>query len=97
MPRRPASRIPYHSEVTPAKLRQIDEAEAVPRHDRRRRASHGRIARIEVPVEQIARLRRDEVWPAVEVAIVAAGFDHVEIDARGFRSGRLNESLARPS
>ena len=35
--------------------------------------------------------------PALYAGIRAAGFDRVEIDSRGFRSGRLNESLARPS
>jgi len=34
---------------------------------------------------------------AAGAAIRATGFEQVEIDARGFKSGRLNESLAPPS
>lgn len=93
-----ASRIPYHSEVTPAKLQQIDDAESVLKQhgfDVCRVRHHGPTARIEVPFEAIGRLQSDDVWPGVSAAIRATGFDHVEVDARGFKSGRLNETLAR--
>ena len=95
-----ASRIPYHSEVTPLKLRQIDDAEEIlKRHgfDVVRVRHHGDTARIEVPADAIERLQRDDVWPQVEAGIRAAGFHRVDVDPRGFKSGRLNEPLARPS
>jgi uncharacterized protein len=95
-----ASRIPYHSEVTPAKLRQIDAAEAILKQhgfEVCRVRHHGLTARIEVPISALPRLQDDVTWAAVCVALRATGFDHVEADPRGFKSGRMNESLARPS
>jgi uncharacterized protein len=94
-----ASRIPYHSEVTPEKLRQVDEAETALK--RRgfvvcRVRHHGDTARVEVPLEDHARLREHRTWLDVQAEIRAAGFAHVEIVEDGFRSGRLNEAL-RPS
>jgi uncharacterized protein len=93
-----ASRIPYHSEVTPAKLAQVDRAEQALK---RRgftvcRVRHpGATARIEVPAGVIDRLRDPELWSPLEREILAAGFERVEVDPRGFASGRLNEALRR--
>ncbi len=95
-----ASRIPYHSEVTEAKLRQIDHAESVLRRhgfDVCRVRHHGGTARVEVPAADIARLQQPVTWSAVCDALRAAGFARVEVDARGFKSGRLNDAIARPS
>jgi uncharacterized protein len=93
-----ASRVPYHSEVTPAKLGQIEEAEAALKqlgfHVCRVR-HFGTVARIEVPVDSLARLKRIDIWSAVENELRAAGFDSVEVDERGFKSGRMNEALPR--
>jgi uncharacterized protein len=89
-----ASRIPYHSEVTPQKLLQIDRAEAVLKAQGFpvcRVRHHGDVARVEVPVEAHARLKA--VWPAVEAGVIAAGFSRLELEADGFRSGRLNDAL----
>jgi uncharacterized protein len=95
-----ASRVPYHSEVTPAKLGQIEEAEAVLKqlgfHVCRVR-HFGTVARIEVPVDSLARLKRIDIWSAVENELRAAGFDSVEVDERGFKSGRMNEAVPRPT
>lgn len=93
-----ASRIPYHQEVTPAKLRQIDAAEAALKRfgfDVCRVRHHGTLARVEVPLDALERLRGEEIWTAVCAALRAVGFDRVETDARGFKSGRLNETLPR--
>ncbi|HEX6789671.1 MAG TPA: ATP-dependent sacrificial sulfur transferase LarE [Candidatus Krumholzibacteria bacterium] len=95
-----ASRIPYASEVTEAKLRQIDAAESVLRShgfDVCRVRHHGELARIEVPAADIARLEARELWPVVCDALRAAGFVRVEVDPRGFKSGRMNEAIAPPS
>jgi pyridinium-3,5-biscarboxylic acid mononucleotide sulfurtransferase len=94
-----ASRIPYHSEVTPEKLRQVDEAETVLK--RRgfavcRVRHHGDTARVEVPIADHARLLERSTWLEVQAGIRAAGFACVEVVEDGFRSGRLNEAL-RPS
>jgi uncharacterized protein len=34
--------------------------------------------------------------PAVLQAVLGAGFDDADVDARGFRSGAMNELLADP-
>lgn len=91
-----ASRIPYFSPVTPAKLGQIDAAEAVldelgfrayrVRH-------HGDLARVELPSVDHARASSDEIWTRIENGIRAAGFKRVELEPDGFRSGRLNDAL----
>jgi len=93
-----ASRIPYFSEVTPAKLRQVDAAEAVLRdHGFRvcRVRHHGDRARIELPTADHERARDRATWRAIVNGIVAAGFKHVELEPDGFRSGRLNDALGR--
>lgn len=93
-----ASRIPYFSPVTRKKLRQVEAAEAVLKESGFRECRvrhHGRVARIEVPVEEHARLRDPSVWPAIETGVRRAGFESVEVESDGFRSGRLNDALDR--
>jgi uncharacterized protein len=95
-----ASRIPYHRDVTPQKLAQIDAAEASLKQqgfDVVRVRHLGETARIEVPLDSIARLQRADVWTSIEEAICAVGFTRVEVDQRGFKSGRLNEPQTRSS
>jgi uncharacterized protein len=95
-----ASRIPYHSEVTPLKLAQVDRAESALREmgfrDCRVR-HHGATARVEVPAADLERLRDPRVRELVEAGVRAAGFDRVEVEPEGLRSGRLNDALRRSS
>lgn len=91
-----ASRVPYHNEVTPAKLRQIERAEAVLKDAGFRVCRvrhHGDTARIEVPAGDRDKLREPSMWDRVESGVLDAGFSRVEIEADGFRSGRLNDVL----
>ena len=91
-----ASRIPYYSKVTPEKLRQVERAESVLKDagfEVCRVRHHGDVARIEVPREEHARLRDQSVWSRVDAGVREAGFERVEIEADGFRSGRLNDVL----
>jgi uncharacterized protein len=91
-----ASRIPYGSPITAAKLRQIAAAEDV-LHElgfaQCRVRHHGDIARVEVEREQIERaggeLRRE-----LAGRLRALGFTYVTLDLDGFRSGSLNETQA---
>ena len=89
-----ASRIPYGSEVTEAKLAQVERAEALVRaqgfRDLRVR-HHGGLARIEVPLADVPRLREPALYAELERGILALGFDRVEVDPKGLRSGHLNE------
>lgn len=89
-----ASRIPYGEEITPDKLEMVEEAEdhlrALGFFQLRVRA-HGRMARIELPKEDIQRalgIREDITRKLKEI-----GFQYVTLDLEGFRSGSMNEVL----
>jgi len=91
-----SSRIPYHSEVTPGKLRQIEAAEQVlsdlgfrvfrVRH-------HDAMARLELGGDEIARALDPELGATIDRELRALGYEHVTVDLRGYRRGSLNEAL----
>ena len=89
-----ASRIPYGERVTFAKLKQIEEAESL-LYDSGfavcRVRHYGTKAKIEVPREQLGVL--DMKLPKLEKQFGDLGFNQVEIDTEGFRSGKLNDVL----
>jgi pyridinium-3,5-biscarboxylic acid mononucleotide sulfurtransferase len=92
-----SSRIPYGTPVTPKTLRQIERAEVVLHAEGFRIARvrhHGLLARIEVPLNDLARLIEPERWSRVSARLEEIGYTSVEADPRGFQSGRLNEVLA---
>ncbi len=55
------------------------------------------VQRIEVPVEDHKKLFDPELWPGIVTKIKNAGFEKVEVETDGFRSGRLNDSLDLPA
>lgn len=85
-----ASRIPHHSEVTPEKLHQIDQAEAGLRElgftDFRVR-HHGEIARIELPAEDLVRAVTPPLNGDIRRTIQRAGFRYATVDLGGMQSG----------
>ena len=87
-----ASRIPYGTEVTPERLRQVERAEAAVRalgfRDLRVR-HHGDVGRVEIGEEELAAAfeRRADLASAVK----GAGFKIAALDLEPFRSGRMNE------
>jgi uncharacterized protein len=90
-----ASRIPHHEKVSPRKLAQVEEAERALRRlgfsDCRVR-HHGEIARVELPVGEIARAAgplREELLAAVR----GAGFRMVAVDLAGIQSGAFTLPL----
>ncbi len=89
-----ASRIPYGTPVTPGRLRRVERAEeglrALGLREVRVRY-HGATARVELGARE---LRAHRLRPEIESAVRAAGFERVEIDARGYRRGSLNQGLA---
>jgi uncharacterized protein len=91
-----ASRIPHHIEVDPAKLAQIERAEAGLRAlgfgDLRVR-HHGPVARIELPVAELVRAVTDPLRDQVRAAVVAAGFRYAAVDVAGVQSGAFTLSL----
>lgn len=97
-----ASRIPYGQAVTPVKLRRIDEAEALLRglgfgelRVRHHGADDDALARLEVPLADLARVAAPGVREEVARGLRAIGFRYVVLDLEGFRSGRQNEALRR--
>jgi uncharacterized protein len=91
-----ASRLPYGTPVTLARLSRVERAEAGLRAlgfgDVRVR-HYGDTARLEVPLDRLADVvtARDDVVAGVR----AAGFDYVTLDLEGLRSGNLNAALSR--
>jgi pyridinium-3,5-biscarboxylic acid mononucleotide sulfurtransferase len=92
-----SSRIAYGQEVTPERLRMIDGAEQVLRglglRIVRVRYHAGDVARLEVPLEEIAEVCQATVRTYVVDELKRLGFKYVTIDLEGFRSGSLNELL----
>ena len=101
-----SSRIPYHSEVTPEKLRSIERAEEVlrtlgfrvcrVRHHELTASGNGSpstLARLEIAAEELPRALAPEIRSRIVGEIRAIGYQHVTIDLQGYRMGSLNEGL----
>jgi uncharacterized protein len=101
-----SSRIPYHSEVTVAKLRVIERAEDVlrsngfrvcrVRHHELAAAGNGStstLARLEIAADELPRALEPETRARIVREIRAIGYQHVTIDLQGYRMGSLNEGL----
>jgi uncharacterized protein len=91
-----SSRIPYHSEVTSEKLRQIEAAERVVRDlgfRVFRVRHHDTLARIEIGRDELPRAFEPEVADALDAGLREVGYQYVTVDLRGYRLGSLNEAL----
>ena len=91
-----SSRVPYGSEVTPAKLAQIEQAEAALRElgfKELRVRHHDQVARIEVTRDQLP--RAIEQGDLITKAMRQAGFSYATVDLAGFRSGSMNDVLRK--
>jgi uncharacterized protein len=91
-----ASRIPYGSPVTLAKLTQVAEAEAFLRglgFGQLRLRHHGEVARLEVSPGDMG--RAVDLGPKIAAKLKELGFLYVALDLEGYRSGSLNASLAK--
>lgn len=89
-----SSRLPYGTEVTRARLRQVELAEAALRRlgidgDMRVRF-HDDLARVELAPAELATWLAPERMAVLTNAVSEAGFERVALDLRGFRSGSLN-------
>jgi len=84
-----ASRIPVGSEVTEAKLNQVERAEAWIRETfgvRVVRVRHdGARARVEVSPSDVTRLSREDSVDALQRGLLGIGFTQVTVDPRGYR------------
>ena len=89
-----SSRIAYGEDVTPERVKMIDGAEGWLRKRGlillRVRYHKGDLARVEVPLEEIARLAEPGVREEMTSAFRALGFKYVTLDLDGLRSGSMN-------
>jgi uncharacterized protein len=93
-----SSRFPYGTRITSGKLHQVEAAEAWLRGRGFRECRvrhHGPVARLELPLGELSRLTREPARSQIVSALSALGFAYVALDLAGFRSGSLNEVLAR--
>jgi uncharacterized protein len=93
-----ASRIPYGTAVDPATLAQVDRAEvALKRLGYRvlRVRHYGARGRVELAADELPRARTSAGRAAVVAAVLASGYDEVEIADEPFRSGSLNASFTK--
>ena len=89
-----ASRLRYGLEVTPARLKQVEEAERLLRGLGLREfrvRHHGEVARIEVSPDELDGVAGE--LGAVVPRILELGYDDVVLDVEGYRRGALNAEL----
>ncbi|MBW2267714.1 MAG: ATP-dependent sacrificial sulfur transferase LarE [Deltaproteobacteria bacterium] len=91
-----SSRLPYGTEVTPERLRQVDEGEQRLRglgFRQVRLRHHGVVARIEIAPDELPAALDPEMAVRIVAAIKPLGFRWVSLDLEGYRLGSLNEVL----
>ena len=88
-----SSRFQYGDRITAEKLRQVDAAEAFVRSlgfRQFRVRHHDRLARLEIPLEEIPRLWQDGRHAAIVARFRELGYVYVTVDLNGFQSGSAN-------
>jgi uncharacterized protein len=91
-----SSRLPYGTEVTPERLRQIERGEALLRamgFRQVRLRHHGDVARVEVDPSELPFALEPAMAGAIAAALRPLGFRWVCLDLEGYRTGSLNEAL----
>ena len=91
-----SSRLPYGTEVTDARLRQIERAEAAVRalgFRIFRVRHHDEVARLEVARSEMPRMLDPDINRQVVDGIKATGYRYVALDLQGYRLGSLNDAL----
>jgi uncharacterized protein len=90
-----SSRVAYGVDITPERLARIDAAEQVLRSfglaTVRVRLHENDLARLEAPLDQLARLCDGEVRAMIVQRLRSLGFRYVTIDLEGFRSGSFQQ------
>jgi uncharacterized protein len=90
-----ASRVPHGSDVTAAKLAQIEAAEAFLKSEgfeQVRVRHHGRHARIEVSLGEVSRLLHPDIETAVCRYFTELGFESIGVDQAGYRPGGATQA-----
>lgn len=93
-----ASRFPYGTQITRERLGQVGAAEQALRQMGFRQVRvrhHGDTARIEVGIEDLARLVEPETRERIVAELLGLGYLYVTLDLEGYRTGSMNKPLAR--
>jgi uncharacterized protein len=93
-----SSRLPYGTEVTPERLRQVELGEERLRalgFRQLRLRHHGEVARVEIDPSELPRALDPAMARAMVAALKPLGFRYVSLDLEGYRTGALNEVLAQ--
>jgi uncharacterized protein len=89
-----ASRVAYGEDVTPERLAMIDQAEQFLREfglrEVRVRLHRDNLARLEIPLDQLARFASEPIRESIVARLLQLGFRCVTLDMQGFRSGSHN-------
>jgi uncharacterized protein len=88
-----SSRFQYGDRITAAKLRQVDAAEEIVRalgFRQFRVRHHDRLARLELPLEELPRLWADGRHATIVRKLRELGYVYVTVDLAGFQSGSAN-------
>jgi len=91
-----SSRLPYGTEVTVERLRQVEQGEERLRalgFRQVRLRHHGELARVEVDPSELAKALDPAMAARVVEALKPLGFRYVSLDLEGYRTGSLNEVL----
>lgn len=91
-----SSRLPYGTEVTPERLRQVESGEERLRElgfRQVRLRHHGHLARVEIAPDELPLALTPEMTRAIVDCIKPLGFRWVSLDLEGYRTGSLNEVL----
>jgi pyridinium-3,5-biscarboxylic acid mononucleotide sulfurtransferase len=93
-----SSRLPYGTEVTPARLALVERGEAALRElgfRQFRVRLHDRLARIEISREEMPLAFSENMAARMVQTLKKAGFTYVALDLEGYRQGSLNESITK--
>ncbi len=89
-----ASRIPYHSQITAKKLKQVDDGEEFLRNlgfsGQIRVRHHNNLARLEIDSRDLPQIIQSELRNKVIEHFRALGFTYVALDLEGYSMGSLN-------
>lgn len=92
-----SSRFPYGEDITPDRLRKIDEAEQflldLGFHQVRVRF-HGNLARIETDEAGFQKMLQPDMREKITNRFLKIGFTYISLDLRGYRTGSMNETLS---
>lgn len=91
-----SSRIPYGMRVTKEALLQVDAAESFMHelgYRQVRVRHHDKIARIELPRDDMAKVLSDGTAELITEKLRELGYLYVTLDLRGYRTGSMNEAL----